>query len=189
MLGMLLKWQEMFLIISVARYMKYIIYIGNIYSVFIFHMKASYIYIMYESVKVFSCSLVSDTCDPHGLKLTRLLCPWNSPGKNTRVGSQSLLQGSSWPRNQNWVSCIAGRFFTIWGIREALLLSLFLSILIHFGAFIAIVVTLISFLGSSLLIYINTIDFWISIFNTTTLLNLFINSNHVFSGFFRIVHR
>ena len=23
----------------------------------------------------------------------RLLCPWNSPGKNTRVGSHSLLQG------------------------------------------------------------------------------------------------
>ena len=23
----------------------------------------------------------------------RLLCPWNSPGKNTRVGGHSLLQG------------------------------------------------------------------------------------------------
>ena len=23
----------------------------------------------------------------------RLLCPWNSPGKNTAVGSRSLLQG------------------------------------------------------------------------------------------------
>ena len=27
---------------------------------------------------------------PHGLKPTRLLCPWNSPGKNTGVGCQSL---------------------------------------------------------------------------------------------------
>ena len=25
--------------------------------------------------------------------LARLLCPWNSPGKNTRVGSRSLFQG------------------------------------------------------------------------------------------------
>ena len=25
-------------------------------------------------------------CDPHGLWPTRLLCPWNSPGKNTGVG-------------------------------------------------------------------------------------------------------
>ena len=28
--------------------------------------------------------------------------------------------GSSWPRNQTSVSCIAGRFFTNWAIREAL---------------------------------------------------------------------
>ena len=30
---------------------------------------------------------------PHGLQPARLLCPWNSPGKNTVVGSCSLLQG------------------------------------------------------------------------------------------------
>ena len=88
------------------------------------------------------------------------LSPWNSPGKNTGVGSFSLLQGifptqelnhglphcrqilyhlsqqgsprilkwvaylffrgSSWPRNWTGVSCIAGRFFTIWATREAL---------------------------------------------------------------------
>ena len=33
-------------------------------------------------------------CDLHGLLLARLLCPWNSPGKNTGVGIHSLLQGS-----------------------------------------------------------------------------------------------
>jgi len=32
-------------------------------------------------------------CDLHGLLLARLLCPWNSPGKNTGVGIHSLLQG------------------------------------------------------------------------------------------------
>ena len=32
----------------------------------------------------------------------------------------SFSTGSSWPRDQTWVSCIAGRFFTIWAIREAL---------------------------------------------------------------------
>ena len=36
---------------------------------------------------------MSDTLQPHGLWPTRLLCPCNSPGKNTRVGSYSLLQG------------------------------------------------------------------------------------------------
>ena len=29
---------------------------------------------------------------PHELKPTKLLCPWNSPGRNTGVGSHSLLQ-------------------------------------------------------------------------------------------------
>ena len=28
-------------------------------------------------------------------------------------------RGSSWPRDWIWVSCIAGRFFTIWAITEA----------------------------------------------------------------------
>ena len=88
----------------------------------------------------------------------RLYSPWNSPGKNTGVGSLSFLQGifptqgpnpglphyrqipyqlshegslrilewvdypfftgSSQPRNGTGVSCIAGRFFTNWAIRE-----------------------------------------------------------------------
>ena len=40
-----------------------------------------------------SHSAVSDSLQPHGLQSARLLCPWNSPGKNTGVGSHSLLQG------------------------------------------------------------------------------------------------
>ena len=40
-----------------------------------------------------SHSVMSDSLRPHGLLPTRLLCPWNSPGKNTGVGSHSLLQG------------------------------------------------------------------------------------------------
>ena len=30
---------------------------------------------------------------PHGLRPTRLLCPWDSPGKKTGVGCHFLLQG------------------------------------------------------------------------------------------------
>ena len=30
----------------------------------------------------------------HGMQPARLLCPWNSPGKITGVGSHSLLQGT-----------------------------------------------------------------------------------------------
>ena len=36
----------------------------------------------------------------------------NSPGKNTGVGSHSLLQGIFQPRNHTCVSCITGGFFT-----------------------------------------------------------------------------
>ena len=31
-------------------------------------------------------SVMSDSVQPHGLQPTRLLCPWDSPGKNTGVG-------------------------------------------------------------------------------------------------------
>ena len=40
-----------------------------------------------------SHSVISDSLWPHGLWLSRILCPWNSPGKNTGVGCYSLLQG------------------------------------------------------------------------------------------------
>ena len=33
-------------------------------------------------------------------------------------------RGSSWPRDQTGVSCIAGRFFTSWATRKALLINL-----------------------------------------------------------------
>ena len=39
-----------------------------------------------------SRSVVSDFVTPWTVP-ARLLCPWNSPGKNTGVGSHSLLQG------------------------------------------------------------------------------------------------
>ena len=42
------------------------------------------------------CCLVAKSCStlqrPHGLQPTKLLCPWNFPGKNTGVGCHFLLQ-------------------------------------------------------------------------------------------------
>ena len=40
-----------------------------------------------------SLSGVSDSLLPHGMYPARLLCPWDSPGKNAGVGCLSLLQG------------------------------------------------------------------------------------------------
>ena len=37
--------------------------------------------------------VVSSSARPHGQLPTRLLCPWDSPGKNTGVGCHALLQG------------------------------------------------------------------------------------------------
>ena len=42
---------------------------------------------------LFSHSAVSDSLRLHGLKPTWLLCPWDSPGKNTGVSCHFLLQG------------------------------------------------------------------------------------------------
>ena len=42
---------------------------------------------------VLSRLVVSDSLRPHGLKPTGLLCPRDSPGKNTGVGCHFLLQG------------------------------------------------------------------------------------------------
>ena len=36
-------------------------------------------------------SVVSDSVRPHRRQPTRLLCPWDSPGKNTGVGCHFLL--------------------------------------------------------------------------------------------------
>ena len=61
-----------------------------------------------------SRSVMSNSLQPHGLYR-----PWNFPGQNTGVGSCSLLQGSSQPKDQTQVSHIAGGFFTSWATREA----------------------------------------------------------------------
>ena len=53
-----------------------------------------------------SCSVVSDSLQPHGLH-----SPWNSPGQNTGVGSHYLFQGF-FPTKGLKASCIAGGFFT-----------------------------------------------------------------------------
>ena len=48
-------------------------------------------YIINECV---SLLVMSDSLWTHGLWPARLLCPWNSPGKNTWMGCHSLLQRS-----------------------------------------------------------------------------------------------
>ena len=42
-------------------------------------------------------SVVSDSSRPHGPQPTRLLCPWNFPGKSTGVGCHRLVGLYWWP--------------------------------------------------------------------------------------------
>ena len=65
-------------------------------------------------------SVLSDSLWLHGLEPTRLLCPWNSPGKNIAVGCHALLQVIFPTSDQTQVYCHADRFLTIWAILEAM---------------------------------------------------------------------
>ena len=49
--------------------------------------------VLTPSLKVLVTQLCSTLCNPMDYIFCHLLCPWDSPGKNTGVGSQSLLQG------------------------------------------------------------------------------------------------
>ena len=48
---------------------------------------------------------MSDSLRPHGMQPARLLCPWDSPGKDSGVGCHALLQGILRPRDRTHVSC------------------------------------------------------------------------------------
>ena len=71
--------------------------------------------IMKVKVKVaHSCLTLCDPMDytVHGILQARIL-EWVA---------YIFSSGSFWPRNWTWVSCIAGRFFTNWAMREATLI-------------------------------------------------------------------
>ena len=50
-------------------------------------------YCFSENVCMMNSLVVSDSVPPYGLHPIQLLCPWDSPGKNTGVGCRALLQG------------------------------------------------------------------------------------------------
>ena len=75
-------------------------------------------------VHIHGSGLVAQLCPTLAVPwTTRLLYPWDFPGKNTGVGSHFLLQGIFLTQESNTcvlraVSCIASRFFTNWVTRE-----------------------------------------------------------------------
>ena len=74
------------------------IYLRALY-ILIYIYKHTYIY-LHNNINVMTIyvlkwcsSVMSDSLWPHGLQPTRLLHPWNFPGKSIRVGCHFLLQG------------------------------------------------------------------------------------------------
>ena len=69
---------------------------------------------------------MSDSLRPHGLQPARLLCPWDSPGKNAGVGCPAVLQGILPTPGSNphllTSPALVSRFLTTSATWEALLL-------------------------------------------------------------------
>ena len=62
---------------------------------------------MHESEKSkWSLSVVSNSQQPHGLQPTRLLCPWDFPGKSSGVGCHCLLLSITNSQNLLRLMCI-----------------------------------------------------------------------------------
>ena len=61
---------------------------------------------------------MSDSFATHGLQHARILCLWNSPGKNTGVGRIFFSRGSSQSRDWIHVSCIGRLVLHHWDTRE-----------------------------------------------------------------------
>ena len=76
------------------------------------------------------------TLSPCGLQPCRLLCPWDSPGKNPGVGCHALLQGILPTQGSNLgLLCFLywrqNRFSPHWAIREALCVRVCVYTYIH----------------------------------------------------------
>ena len=63
---------------------------------------------------------MSNSCDPMDYSLPGFSVHRILQARILEWVAISFSRGSSQPRNQTWVSCIAGRFFTDWATREAL---------------------------------------------------------------------
>ena len=77
-----------------------------------------YLCFSHESVKVLAAQSCPTLCDPMDYSSARLLCPWNSPGQNTGVGSHSLLQGIFLTQGSNLGLLHCRQIFTNWATRS-----------------------------------------------------------------------
>ena len=72
------------------------------------------IMLVFVCVCAHDLEVLSDSLQPYGLQPARLLCPWDSPCKNTGVGCHFLLQEifPTQGQDRHLLHC-KGEFFTI----------------------------------------------------------------------------
>ena len=75
---------------------------------------------------------MSDSVRPYKWQPTSLPHPWLLQARILEWVAISFSRGSSRPRDQTWVSHIAGRCFTVWATKKAL----DVCILVHFNSLI-----------------------------------------------------
>ena len=66
-------------------------------------------------------SVMSDSLQPYGCSLPVSSVPGILQARILEWIAFPFSRGSSWPRDQTWVFCIAGRLFAIWATRGALI--------------------------------------------------------------------
>ena len=73
-----------------------------------------YIYIMDFSLLFLVTKWCLTLLQLHGIEPSRLLCPWDFPGKSTRVGCISFSKGSSQTWDQTHISCVGRQILYHW---------------------------------------------------------------------------
>ena len=82
-----------------------------------FLSRSPYIYLW--KVKVLVAQLCPTLCDPVDCSLPSSSVHGTPQARILEWVATPYYRGSSRPRDRTWVSCIAGRFFTLWATREA----------------------------------------------------------------------
>ena len=70
--------------LNLFSFLKFVLIFAILMGWFLLVYLPDHIYVLlYHLCVCVSCSVMSDSLWPHGLQPTRLLCSWDSPGKNT----------------------------------------------------------------------------------------------------------